>query len=80
MWCLGVELAVEWYIRLEDYGVVYIDKDELFKLSINPLGRSEVVFYMAVFVRDVLKIVRKRYIRSYYSHNPLVLLHITPCK
>jgi hypothetical protein len=29
-----------------------------------PSGRSEVVFYTAVFVRDVLKMVRERYIKS----------------
>jgi hypothetical protein len=38
--------------------------DGLFRLGLDPSGGREVIFYTAVFVSDVLKTVRKRYIRN----------------
>ncbi|KAI5788764.1 hypothetical protein FPQ18DRAFT_307450 [Pyronema domesticum] len=50
----------KWRIRLRENGVVCSD-EEMFKLCLDPSGKKEVVFYTAVFVKTVLKIVRRRY-------------------
>jgi hypothetical protein len=52
--------------RLVEYGMAFSvdDEEELFKLCLDPSGRTQVIFYTAVFVRDILKTVRKWYITS----------------
>jgi hypothetical protein len=50
----------KWRNRLAENGVHY-SEDELFTLCLNPTGTEEIVLYTAVFVKSVLKIVRRRY-------------------
>jgi hypothetical protein len=40
--------------------VNYNDED-LFKLRLNPTGKEEIILYTAVFVKAVLKKVKRRY-------------------
>ncbi|KAI5799694.1 hypothetical protein FPQ18DRAFT_302058 [Pyronema domesticum] len=54
------EERVKWENRLTKNGVNCNDND-LFKLFLNPMGKEEIILYMAVFVKAVLKKVKRRY-------------------
>lgn len=53
----------KWKRRLAEVDAEIGENDEgrLMKLCINPSGRKQMIFCTAVFVRDVLKAVKKRY-------------------
>jgi hypothetical protein len=54
------EERVKWKNRLMKNGVNCNDED-LFKLCLNPTGKEEIILFMAIFVKAVLKKVKRRY-------------------
>jgi hypothetical protein len=51
---------MKWKNRLMKNGVNCNDED-LFKLCLNPTGKEEIILYTAIFVKAVLKKVKRRY-------------------
>ncbi|KAI5787909.1 hypothetical protein FPQ18DRAFT_307908 [Pyronema domesticum] len=51
----------KWKAKLEENGVPAINEEELLRQFLDPVRKKEVILCMEVFVRDVLKALRKRY-------------------
>jgi hypothetical protein len=51
----------KWMEKLAEVGVVVADEDGLLRLCLDPSGKKDAIMCTAIFVRDVLKAIRKRY-------------------
>lgn len=56
-----MEARRKWKEKLRQFGYVWNGDDDLLRLCIDPNGRKEVLICTAVYVRDVLKAVRRYY-------------------